>query len=100
MEHIDQTFRHLRSLDGNLRSDVKGYMKDIDKKLNVVYDKRRKYEESVNKLNEDSSDADFLNGKVHACKFYFEREIPRIDGWVNSLLSEKSVLLDISDSGF
>lgn len=55
---------------------------------------------AVNKLNEDSSDADFLNGKVHACKFYFEREIPRIDGWVNSLLSEKSVLLDISDSGF
>jgi len=55
---------------------------------------------AVNKLNEDSSDADFLNGKVYACKFYFEREIPKIDGWANSLLSEKSVLLDISDSGF
>jgi hypothetical protein len=55
---------------------------------------------SLFKLNEDSSDADFLNGKVPACRFFFEREIPRIDGWVNSLLSEKSVLLDIGNSGF
>ena len=35
-----------------------------------------------------------------ACRYFFEREIPKIDGWVNILLSEKSVLLDISDSGF
>jgi len=54
------------------------------------------------KLNGDSKDADpdFLNGKIHACQFYFEREIPKIDGWISSLLSEKSVLLDIKENGF
>ena len=52
MEDIDPTFRHLRSLDSHLKSEVEAYDKDIDKKLHVVYDKRKKYEQSVNKLNE------------------------------------------------
>ncbi len=75
MEDIDQTFRHLRSLDRNLRSEVDGYMKDIDKKLNVIYDKRKKYEESVNKLNEELSK--FIDHKqIEAQEMfphYFER---------------------------
>ncbi len=57
---------------------------------------------AIQKLNgqSDDVDIDFLNGKRHACQFYFERELPKIDGWINSLLSEKSVLLDINENGF
>ena len=55
LEDIDPTFQHLKSLDRNLRSEVERYMEDIDQKLHVVYDKRKKYEQSVNKLNEELS---------------------------------------------
>jgi len=75
VEDIDAAFHHLRSIDRNLRLEVEGYMKDIDKKLHVVYDKRKKYEESVNKLNEELSK--FIDHKqIEAQEMfphYFER---------------------------
>jgi hypothetical protein len=54
-EDIDPIFNHLRSLGSELKSEVEEYMKDIDQKLHVVYDKRKKYEQSVNTLNEELS---------------------------------------------
>ena len=55
LQDIDPTFHHLKSLDRHLKSEVEIYMKNIDHKLHVVYDKRKKYEQSVNKLNEELS---------------------------------------------
>ena len=53
LEDIDPTFHHLRSLDRSLKSEVDAYTNNIDGKLHMVYDKRKKYEQSVNKLNEE-----------------------------------------------
>ena len=75
IEDIDPALRHLKSLDRNLKSEVEDYMKGIDKKLNLVYDKRKNYEQSVNKLNEELSK--FIDHKqIEAQKMfphYYER---------------------------
>ena len=75
IDDIDPTFKHLRSLDNHLKSEVKAYMKDIDGKLHLVYDNRKKYEQSVNILNEELSK--FIDHKqIEAQEMfphYFER---------------------------
>lgn len=72
---IYPVFNHLKALDNNLKSDIDIYMQQIDDTLHVVYDKRKKYEESVNILNEEL--AKFIDKKqVEAQKMfphYFER---------------------------
>ncbi|WP_460191167.1 GAF domain-containing protein [Urechidicola sp. KH5] len=51
-EEIYPVFNHLKSLNSTLKKVVKSYMSQIDDKLHVVYNERKKYEESVNFLNE------------------------------------------------
>ncbi len=72
---IYPVFNHLKSINPDLKKDVESYMKNIDQQLHVVYDKRKKYETSVNKLNEEL--ANFLDTKqIEAQKMfphYFER---------------------------
>lgn len=75
LEEIDPTFRHLKALDSGLKLEVESYMSKIDEKLHVVYDNRKKYEQSVNKLNEEL--AKFIDHKqIEAQQMfphYFER---------------------------
>ena len=50
---IYPVFNHLKSLDSSIKDDILNYMEQIDKNLFVIYDKRKKYEESVTVLNEE-----------------------------------------------
>ena len=72
---IYPVFNHLKSLDESLKKDIEDYMTQIDDELHVVYDKRKKYEASVNILNKEM--AKFIdNEEVEAQKMfphYFER---------------------------
>ena len=72
---IYPVFDHLKSVDKELAADVQTYMDRIDDELQVIYDKRKKYEVSVNVLNEKL--ADFIDKKqVEAQNMfphYFER---------------------------
>ena len=74
-KEIYPVFNHLKTLDKDLNNEIDNYMQQIDDKLHVVYDKRKKYEESVNTLNEEL--AKFIDTKqVEAQKMfphYFER---------------------------
>lgn len=72
---IHPVFNHLKTLNTSLRATVNEYMDAIDPNLNVVYDERKKYDESVNILNDQL--AKFIDLKqVEAQKMfphYFER---------------------------
>ncbi len=72
---IYPVFNHLKTLDSNLKNKIDSYTQLIDTKLCVIYDKRKKYEESVNTLNEEL--AKFIDNKqVEAQNMfphYFER---------------------------
>jgi hypothetical protein len=72
---IYPVFNHLKSVDSSLKEDIANYMTQIDQKLLVVYDKRKKYEDSVTILNEEL--ANFIDNKqVEAQQMfphYFER---------------------------
>ena len=72
---IYPVFNHLKALDSNLEDDIANYMNQIDSELHVIYDKRKKYEDSVNTLNEKL--AEFIDSKqIEAQKMfphYFER---------------------------
>jgi hypothetical protein len=72
---IYPVFNHLKTLDESLKKDIENYMTHIDDELHVVYDKRKKYESSVNILNEEM--AKFIdNEQIQAQKMfphYFER---------------------------
>ena len=74
-QEIYPVFNHLKSLSTGLKQEVENYMDHIDPKLHVVYNERKKYEESVNYLNEKL--ADFIDKKqVEAQQMfphYFER---------------------------
>jgi hypothetical protein len=74
-KEIYPVFNHLQTLDGSLKKEIENYMQQIDDKLFVVYDKRKKYEESVTILNEKL--AKYIDKKqVEAQKMfphYFER---------------------------
>ena len=72
---IYPVFNHLKTLNSSLKTDVENYMKTIDEELRVVYDERKKYENSVNALNDEL--AKFIDLKqIEAQKMfphYFER---------------------------
>jgi len=72
---IYPVFNHLKALDSELKEDIAQYMSYIDSELHVVYDKRKKYEESVNTLNEEL--AKFIDTKQIEAQnmfpHYFER---------------------------
>jgi hypothetical protein len=72
---IYPVFNHLKTLDNSLKNDIDNYMGLLDDKLLVIYDKRKKYEDSVNTLNEEL--AKFIDEKqVEAQNMfphYFER---------------------------
>jgi hypothetical protein len=74
-KEIYPVFNHLKTLDKSLEKEVINYMQQIDPQLHVIYDKRKKYEISVNILNEEL--AKFIDAKqVEAQKMfphYFER---------------------------
>lgn len=74
-KEIYPVFNHLKTLDERLKNEVENYMQQIDPKLHVIYDKRKKYETSVNILNEEL--ANYIDAKqVEAQKMfphYFER---------------------------
>lgn len=58
---IYPVFTHLKTLDSSLSDDVDTYMEQLDSNLHVVYDERKKYDQSVNKLNEKL--AKFIDSK-------------------------------------
>jgi hypothetical protein len=74
-KEIYPVFNHLKTLDESLKEEVANYMQQIDPQLHVIYDKRQKYEVSVNILNEEL--AKYIDAKqVEAQKMfphYFER---------------------------
>ncbi|PHS52608.1 MAG: GAF domain-containing protein [Lutibacter sp.] len=74
-KEIYPVFNHLKTLDESLKNEVTNYMQQIDPQLHVIYDKRKKYEVSVNILNEEL--AKYIDTKqVEAQKMfphYFER---------------------------
>ena len=74
-KEIHPVFKHLKTLDTSLSEEVSNYMRQIDPQLQVIYEKRKKYEDSVTILNEEL--ANFIDSKqVEAQKMfphYFER---------------------------
>lgn len=74
-KEIYPVFNHLKSLNTELNSLVDNYMSKIDPKLLVIFDERKKYEESVNTLNDTLTK--FIDSKqMEAQKMfphYFER---------------------------
>ena len=74
-KEIYPVFNHLKTLDSSLNEEVENYMQQIDPQLQVIYDKRKKYEDSVTILNEEL--ANFIDSKqIEAQKMfphYFER---------------------------
>ena len=72
---IYPVFSHLKTLDPGLRKDIDQYMSLIDDKLQIIYDKRKEYEDSVNVLNERL--AAFIDAKQKDAQkmfpHYFER---------------------------
>lgn len=74
-KEIYPVFNYLKTLNNSLSEDIAIYMKQIDPQIGVIYDKRKKYEVSVNILNEEL--ANFIDARqVEAQKMfphYFER---------------------------
>jgi hypothetical protein len=72
---IYPVFNHLKTIDSGLKEAICNYMNEIDDKLHVIYDKRKKYDESVNTLNETL--ASFIDTKQEEAQamfpHYFER---------------------------
>ncbi|MDY7394955.1 GAF domain-containing protein [Aureibaculum sp. 2210JD6-5] len=72
---IYPVFNHIKKLNTALKEKVNIYMNSLDKELNVVYDKRKAYEESVTFINEKL--ADYLDRKQLEAQqmfpHYFER---------------------------
>jgi len=72
---IYPVFNHLKTMDSDLKEAISNYMNEIDDNLHVIYDKRKKYDESVNILNE--SLAKFIDTKQEDAQamfpHYFER---------------------------
>ncbi|PQJ79569.1 GAF domain-containing protein [Polaribacter porphyrae] len=72
---IYPVFRHIRDINNELSEKVNIYMNRLDKKLNVVYEKRKNYEDSVMHINDKL--ASFLDKKQKEAQamfpHYFER---------------------------
>ncbi len=52
-QDIYPVFSHLKTLNSELNKAVNDYMEQIDDNLHIIYDERKKYEDSVNTLNEE-----------------------------------------------
>ena len=91
---IYPVFNHLKTLDKNLKNRIDNYMFLIDDKLHVIYDERKKYEDSVNLLNEEL--ANFIDSKqVEAQKMfphYFERY--KTDGISHNMYIGQSLVMN------
>ena len=89
---INKEFSILKTLEINLKEDIKTYRKKIDKKLQVFYQHRKKYDHSVNELNEKLTN--YLdNRQVSAQKMfshYFERY--KTDGVDYTMYMGKSLI--------
>jgi len=72
---IYPVFNHLKTMDSSFKEAISNYMNEIDNKLHVIYNKRKKYDESVNILNETL--ASFIDTKQEEAQamfpHYFER---------------------------
>ncbi|KGL61931.1 hypothetical protein [Polaribacter sp. Hel1_85] len=72
---IYPVFNHIKDINTALSKKVSVYMNRLDKKLNVVYEKRKEYENSVTLLNDKL--AKFLDNKQKEAQemfpHYFER---------------------------
>ncbi len=72
---IYPVFNHIKRINTELSQKVSVYMKRLDKNLNVVYEKRKEYENSVTLLNDKL--AQFLDNKQKQAQemypHYFER---------------------------
>ncbi len=72
---IYPVFNHAKYVDEELKKTVEMYMDRLDKNLQVVYEQRKAYEESVTKLNENL--ANYLDKKQEEAQamfpHYFER---------------------------
>ncbi|CAL2095062.1 conserved protein of unknown function [Tenacibaculum sp. 190524A02b] len=72
---IYPVFNHIKEIDTSLKDLVKTYTNSLDKNLQVVYNKRKSYEESVTKLNDKL--AKFIDKKQEEAQamfpHYFER---------------------------
>ena len=72
---IYPAFNHLKQLNNNLSKLVSTYMKRVDPKLHVIYEKRKDYEDSVTLLNHKLTT--FLDHKQEEAQemfpHYFER---------------------------
>ncbi len=72
---INPVFNHLRTLNPEFEAAVEGYCSMIDPKLQLVYLKRKMYEDSVTMLNERL--ATYLDGKQEEAQkmfpHYYER---------------------------
>ena len=72
---IYPVFRHIKTLNNNLKTLVNTYMSRLDSHLHVVYEKRKAYEQSVTLLNDQL--AKFIDSKQEDAQamfpHYFER---------------------------
>lgn len=72
---IYPVFNHIKELNSSLAEHVSIYMNRLDKKLHVVYEKRKDYEDSITLLNDKL--AKFLDHKQEEAQemfpHYFER---------------------------
>ena len=72
---IYPVFNHIKNISAELSQKVSVYINRLDKKLNVVYEKRKEYENSVTLLNDKL--AKFLDNKQKQAQamfpHYFER---------------------------
>ena len=89
-------FRHLKTLSLELSTLVENYTKHLDPNLNVVYNKRKSYENSVTLLNNKLSH--FIDKKQHEAQamfpHYFERY--KTDGIEYNMYIGQSLVKDKS----
>jgi len=88
---IYPVFNHIKDINSELSEKVSVYMDRLDKNLNVVYEKRKEYENSVTLLNDKL--ANFLDNKQKEAQemfpHYFERY--KTDGVEYNMYIGKSI---------
>lgn len=91
---IYPVFKHIKELNNSVSKEVDIYMDRLDPKLNVVYEKRKDYENSVSLLNDKL--AQFIDAKQHQAQemypHYFERY--KTDGVEHDMYIGQSLVND------
>ena len=91
---IYPVFNHLKTINKDLKNDIELYINQLDERLQIVYENRKDYEDSVTLLNEEL--AKFIDSKqVEAQKMfphYFERY--KTDGIDHNMYIGKSLVND------